>query len=328
MNEEIGKRILDKIRAYQRIFLFRHVRVDGDCLGASKGLKEILRLTYPEKEIYLIDGEQSDYLAFLGPDDPPVPDAAYADALGVALDTGTADRLSNPRYGLCRELIKIDHHLETAPYGDIAWVEPGRSSTCEMIAAFYDAFRRELKINRQAATFLYTGMVTDSGRFQFPGVTGDTLRYAALLLDQGIDTEMLYAHLYLKDFETLKFQAYVYEHMSRTENGVAHFYIGEDIRKEFGLTLEEASAAISYLGAIRGCLCWLAFIETGDAAHTIRVRLRSRFVPINGVAEHYRGGGHACASGATVYTQAEVQALLAEADATVRAYKESHEGWL
>ena len=75
-------------------------------------------------------------------------------------------------------------------------------------------------------------------------------------------------------------------------------------------------------------LCWIAFIETGDEDHAIRVRLRSRFATINHIAEKYHGGGHACASGATVYSQEEMQALLADADAHVKEYKETHEGWL
>ena len=72
----------------------------------------------------------------------------------------------------------------------------------------------------------------------------------------------------------------------------------------------------------------MVFIENGDAEGTIRVRLRSRFVHINPIAEKYRGGGHAMASGATVYGWDEAKKLLADADAHVKEYKETHEGWL
>ena len=58
------------------------------------------------------------------------------------------------------------------------------------------------------------------------------------------------------------------------------------------------------------------------------MRLRSRFMPISDLAERYRGGGHACASGATVYDEEEVRALLAEADAMVRDYKQTHTDWM
>jgi len=328
VNQEMIQKILEKIREYDRIMIFRHIRLDGDCVGSSKGLKGILQATFPEKEIYIIDGQVSDYLSFMGPDDEDVADEIYQSALGIVIDTATEKRISNQKYKLCRELIKIDHHINLEPYGDLMWVEEERSSACEMIAAFYSACRDQLTITRQAAAAIFTGMVTDSGRFRYDGVKGDTMRLAGLMLDQGIDTEMLYAHLYLKDFDDLKFKSYVYDQMQLSPNGVASIYISKEAQRKFGLSFEAACTAISALEAIKGCLCWIAFIESGDEEESIRVRLRSRFMTINQVAENYRGGGHACASGATVYTQEEVSALLAEADRAVKAYKETHDGWM
>ena len=328
MNYEIKKQILDKIQEYSRIILFRHVRNDGDCVGATKGLKEIIRLTWPEKEVYVIDAETAKYLEFMGPEDEELPDEMYAEALGIVLDTASESLISNKKYTLCREVIKIDHHIPLEHYGSIEWVEEERSSCCEMVVDFYNTFRDVLKINSEAATHLYTGMVTDSGRFKYSGVTGDTLRNAAILLDVGVDTDLLYARLYLEAYEYLKFKAHIYERMQITENGVAYIYIDRAMQEEFGLSLEQASACIGNLDSIRGCISWIAFIESGDEAGTIRVRLRSRFVHINSIAEKYRGGGHACASGATVYNREEVDALLADADALVKEYKETHEGWL
>ena len=328
MNYEIKKQILDKMQQYDRIILFRHVRNDGDCVGATKGLKEILRLTWPEKEIYLIDTETAKYLEFMGPEDAELPDEMYTDALGIVLDTASESRISNKKYTLCREVIKIDHHIPLEHYGSLEWVEEERSSCCEMIVDFYNTFRDVLKINSEAATHLYTGMVTDSGRFKYSGVTGDTLRCAAVLLDVGVDTDLLFARLYLEAYEYLKFKAHIYERMQITENGVAYIYIDQAMQKEFNLSLEQASACIGNLDSIRGCISWIAFIESGDEAGTIRVRMRSRFVHINSIAEKYRGGGHACASGATVYNREEVDALLADTDALVKEYKETHEGWL
>ena len=324
----IKEQILSKIKEYDRIMLFRHIRNDGDCVGATKGLKRILQLTWPEKEVYLIDADTAKYLEFMGPEDEPVPDELYADALGIVIDTASEARISNKKYTLCKELIKIDHHIPLESFGDLMWVEEERSSACEMIVDFYATFKDELKIDSEAATYLYTGMVTDSGRFKYDGVSGDTLRNAAILLDVGVDTQTLFARLYLEAFEYLKFKAQIYERMQITENGVAYIYIDRAMQEEFGLSLEQASACVGTLDSIRGCISWMVFIETGDENGSIRVRLRSRFVHINSVAEKYHGGGHACASGATVYSKEEVQALLADADAVVKEYKETHEGWL
>ncbi|MBQ8627558.1 MAG: bifunctional oligoribonuclease/PAP phosphatase NrnA [Agathobacter sp.] len=327
-NLEIMEKILQKIKEYDRILIFRHFRPDGDAVGSTKGLQEILRITYPEKEILLVNEDYAKYLEFLGPEDGEIPEEKFADALGIAVDTGTIERLSSKKFPLCKETVKIDHHIDNNPYGDYSWVEDFRSSACEMIVKFYDTFRDELKINEKAAFYLYTGMVTDSGRFKYEGVSGETLRLAGILLDQNINTEWLFANLYLDEFDQLKFKSHVYEKMQITENGVAYIYIDKAMQEEFNLSQEDASASISYLDSIKGCLSWLAFIESGDEKGTIRVRLRSRFAAINTVAENYRGGGHACASGATVYNMDEVNALIADTDALIKNYKETHEGWL
>ena len=116
--------------------------------------------------------------------------------------------------------------------------------------------------------------------------------------------------------------------MQITENGVAYLYVDKAMQEQFGLSQEDASSAVGYMDTIKGCLCWLAFIEAPGEEKVIRVRLRSRFVTINTIAEQFHGGGHACASGATVYSEEEMMQLVAEADKRVKEYKETHEGWL
>ena len=328
MNYDSMKNIFTKIKEYDSIILFRHIRIDGDCVGATKGLKSLIKATWPEKQVLVIDDETSDVLAFLGPDDDPVSDEVYKKSLGIVLDTAAISRISNPKHTLCKELIKIDHHIPMEDYGHLIWVETTATSACELIVKFYDTFRDELVLTKEAATYLYTGMVTDSGRFRYAGVSGDTLRYAAILLDQGIDTDNLYANLYMESVDTLKYKAYVYDRIQITENGVAYILVDKEMQEKFGLTRESSGASVNYMEEIRDSLCWIAFIETDDADGAIRVRLRSRFMAINHLAEEYRGGGHACASGATVYSKEEMMELIAKADALLKEYKQTNRGWL
>ena len=327
-NNEKIRAILEKIKSYDRIIIFRHFRPDGDAVGSTKGLQEILRQSFPDKEIYLQNSDFCDYMKFLGPEDDPIDDSLYSDALGIVVDTGTEDRISNKKYSLCREIIKIDHHIDNKPYGDIYWVEEERSSSCEMIAKFYDVLRDELILTPEAAKYIYTGMVTDSGRFRYRSVSGETLRLAGLMLDRGIDTDILYANLYLDEYNALKFKAYVYEHMKMTENGVIYIFVDRKMQKKFGLTSEQASNVISYLDSVKGSLIWLAFIEGKKGDSAIRVRLRSRFITVNQIAERHNGGGHDCASGATVYSKKEMASLIAEADSELGEYKKKNGGWL
>ncbi len=322
---KIKQAILDKIKEYNKILIFRHFRPDGDAVGSTKGLQELIKLNFPEKTVLLQNCDYSDYMAFLGTEDELLNEAEYKDALGIVIDTGTAKRASNQKFNLCKEVIKIDHHIPLESYGDLEWVEEHRSSACEMIADFYDTFKNELKINSQAATYIYAGMVTDSGRFRYREVDGETMRLAGVMLDQGINTDLLYANLYLKDYKNLKFEAYVQNRIKLTENGVAYIFVTKKMKKKFSLSNEDASASVGFLDAIRGSLIWIAFIENDDA---IRIRFRSRFVTVSELAEQYRGGGHACAAGGTVYSKREMKQVLRDADVLIKNYKENNEDWL
>ncbi len=326
MNEDVKAKILQKIETYSTIIISRHIRPDGDAVGSTKGLCKLLRDTYPEKNIYLCDDDFSEYLAFCGGEDN-VSEEIYRDALLIVIDTGTRKRISNANYDKAKEMIKIDHHIEADPYGDINWVEDFRSSACEMIADFYVTFKDRLKMTPEAAAFIYMGMVTDSGRFRFEGVTGETMRLAGALLDCGVDYERLFADLYTEDIQKLRLKSYVYDHIRITENGVAYIYMDRAVQEKFGLSLEAASDVVGDLSKIRGSLIWVAFIDNVEKGN-IRVRLRSRFLGINDLAIKYHGGGHNMAAGATVFSVEEMQRCIEDADALLKEYKSTHEGWL
>ena len=325
--EEIKKTILRKIGEYDRILIFRHIRPDGDCVGASKGLKAILKASFPEKEIYVADELNSEFLGFMGEDDGIPDDEMCKGSLAIVVDTSGEERVSNGQYAFCREIIKIDHHIDRTPFGDYSWVEAERSSVCEMITDFYSTFSDRLILTKEAAYYLYVGMVTDSGRFRYSGVNGETLRLAGILLDTGIDTENIYSNLYLVNYDYYKLLAHVYEIMQRTENGTAYLYISLEMQKKYNVSFEDASALVSNMDKIKGCICWIAFIENPSDG-SIRARVRSRFMESNTLAEQFGGGGHAMASGATLRNRDEVDSMLEKADAMVKEYKASHTGWL
>ena len=109
-------------------------------------------------------------------------------------------------------------------------------------------------------------------------------------------------------------------------NGAILGFSKKEMQEKFALTNEQASASVSFMDSIRGSIIWIAFIDNADGS--IRVRLRSRFVPVNTLAEKYRGGGHACACGATLYSKEEMAQFIADADALIKEYKENNEGWL
>ncbi len=325
-NIETKKAILEKIREYDRIIIVRHQRPDGDALGSTNGLAHILRLTFPQKEIIVSNVDRSEHLAFMNTEETNPESVVYEDSLAIVLDTAGLNRVANPHVSEAREVIKIDHHIDVTPYGDISWTEPDRSSVCEMVAAFQYTFRDQLACDLRAATLLYTGMVTDSGRFKYMETTGETLRIAGYLMDYGVDSQSIFAHLYLEDFGYFKFQSSVFDKMMITENGVAYLHVDKTMQDYFHLTREQASNSVDFMNKIKGSLIWLAFIDNPEG--TIRVRLRSRFVTVDKLANKYGGGGHANASGATIQNTDEMMAMIADADEILKDYKANNEGWI
>ena len=320
------EKIIEKIEKANTIIIHRHSKPDGDALGSQIGLFELIRENYPAKRVYKVGDEAGRYAFMEGSVMDLIDDSLYKNALAIVLDTSAKHLISDVRYEGAADTARLDHHIFVEKICDGEVTDTSYESCCGLITEL--AIEAGWKINPQAAKALYTGMVTDSGRFKYSGVNGNTMRCAGTLLDVGVDTDTLFARLYLEAFEYLKFKAHIYQKMQITPNGVAYIVVDREMQKEFGLTQEMASACVGNLDSIRGVISWIAFIETGDENGAIRVRLRSRFVHINSIAEKYHGGGHACASGATVYSQEELEALLADTDALVKEYKETHEGWL
>ncbi|MCQ2428172.1 MAG: bifunctional oligoribonuclease/PAP phosphatase NrnA [Clostridia bacterium] len=320
----VKKEILDCIEKYEKIIICRHKRPDGDAVGSSGGLWELIRAAWPEKKVMISSEERCDYVApYEAVGTMPLP-VDYQGALCIVVDTATQDRISDNYFQNCEKCIKIDHHIETEPYGDLSFVAEDRPSCSELIAELSFSSDGRLPMTLAAAEKIYMGMVTDSDRFRYDPKP-ETLVIAARLIQFGINTERIYSNLYIDTFEHIKFKASVTELIQRTDAGVAYMYITADIQKKYGLSREEASSVVSFMDRIKGCPIWLAFIDNmplndDGTVESIRVRLRSRFMPVDKLANKYGGGGHEHASGATVNNTEEMKSLIADADAIVVSY--------
>jgi phosphoesterase RecJ-like protein len=312
--------ILNKIKAYNTIIIHRHIRPDGDCMGSTLGLKSILKNSFPDKKIYCAGYDTVKYLEFLGQEDT-VPEEYYQDALVIVVDTSNASRIAGGNYNKGKEIIKIDHHIEVEKFGDINYVRDNYPSTSIVLMDFFETFKNELKMDVEGARALYVATITDTGRFRYNSVNGETLRLAGNMLDYGFNTDDIYANLHIKDKEILKLQGYVLNHFKTSPNGVSYIYLNERIQKKFGVSNEDASALVNTLDSIRGSLIWMLFI---DIEGVIRVRLRSRYTGVVEIAQRYNGGGHMQASGAMAKNRREMKQMVKEADEALRLYKAEH----
>lgn len=304
---ETKAKILETIKAYQKIIIHRHQRPDPDAIGSQVGLAELLRNTYPEKDIYQVGGpvERLDYLAVMD----EISDADYQGALVIVTDTANTDRVSDKRYVLGDKVIKIDHHPNDEPYGDLLWVNTAASSCSEMIADFCFAFP-ELQMNQEAARLLYAGIVGDTGRFLYPATTAHTLNVAAELLSYGFDASKLNREIEQISVSVAKLSGYVYQNIEVDENGAGKVILPQELLQEFGVVDSETSAVVSLPGQISDVLAWGIFVEQPEGYY--RVRLRSKGPVINELAKQHYGGGHPLASGANARDLAEVAEIYAE----------------
>lgn len=327
--------ILNKIKEYNRIIIHRHIRPDGDCMGSQMGLKYLIKNTFPEKEVYAVGDELPEYLSELGEVDN-IPDDYYNDALVIVVDTSVDKRIYDDRWKTGKCIIKIDHHDDSPEFGNMSYVDEKSPACSSIIVRMIKAWGTEVKMCKKAAYALYFGIVTDTGRFRYRGLTSEVLNNAGYLLDLGIDVDSLYNKLYIDDVATLKLQGFVLNNFKTTPNGVAYIHFTKKIIKKFGVTKDEAANLVNSISTIKGHPVWVAFVDQGyskvkglkkgelDPSKEIRVRLRSRGVEINGVASNYRGGGHLQAAGATIYSEQEMLSLLNELDILVKKYKEEH----
>jgi len=311
------QQIIGEIKKYNNIIIHRHVRPDPDAYGSQGGLGAIIKESFPEKQVYLV-GEEDPDLAFLNQMDT-ISDETYSGALVIVCDTANTERISDQRYHLGEKLIKIDHHPNHDAYGDILWVDEHASSTSEMI---YDLFLAAedagFKMNDAAARLIYAGIVGDTGRFLFPSTTGKTFRYAADLVQYSFDRPSLYDGLYSIRDAIARLKGFVLSHYELMDSGACAIKLTKNILETFDVTVSETSQIVGMIGEVAGVKAWVYFIEEDKQ---IRVRLRSKGPVINTLANQYNGGGHPLASGATVSSWEEADALVNDLDKLCWAFQ-------
>jgi phosphoesterase RecJ-like protein len=302
--------ILREIRNFDTIILHRHSRPDGDALGSQVGLKHLLLENFPGKTVYVV-GDEAGFYGFM--EDTimdTIPDSAWEGALAVILDCGAAHLVSDERYKLAARTVRLDHHLYTGAFTDEEVVDSSFESCCGLITQM--AMDAGWKLNRLAAKSLYTGMVTDSGRFRYDSTSARTFALAAFLMEEKIDTEAIYKDLYADDFENKRRKAAFLLKTQFTPNRVAWIYTTAEELAEMNMsTFSVSRGMVNTMADIRGTDIWVNFTEADGG---VLCELRSSGPNINPIAVKYGGGGHAKASGAKVPDRETAMAMLYDLD--------------
>lgn len=302
--------ILSLIQQHDTIILHRHTKPDGDALGSQIGLKHILLENFPEKTVYMVGDSAGSYGFLEDSVMDTVPDEAYSDALAIILDCGAAHLISDDRYRLARHTVRFDHHIFVAQIAQEEAVDTSFESCCGLIAHF--AQQCGLRLNPLAAKSLYTGMVTDSGRFRYDATTARTHSLAAFLMEKKFDTNELYRQLYAETLESKLQKAQFILKIQLTEHNVAYIYnTAQEVAASGMDTFRISRGMVNLMADIKGVSIWVNFTESEEG---VLCELRSNALNINPIAVKYGGGGHAKASGACVADRQTAMAMLEDLD--------------
>ncbi len=293
------------IEPARRIALLAHEHPDGDCLGSAIGFAHILR--------------QLGKVCVPACPDPVPPAFSFLPGqemlqttlgdeqfdLVIALDAGELTRYGtlyerHHRFLDSVRILNIDHHISSSGCGQINIIEPEAASTTELLVLFQQ--QAGLTLTKDAAVCLLTGLITDTGSFQYPSTTPRTMEVGALLLEAGAVAETIVKPIFrTRPLAHVRFNAAAINNIQMSEDGrIMWSYATDETLAAVGATPDMDDNIAGMLRDIKGVQVSAFFKNYGNPQET-RVSLRSNTpYDVAAVCIRLGGGGHARAAGATV----------------------------
>ncbi len=306
--------IYNTIEKYNKIVIARHIGVDPDAMASQLALRDSIKLTFPEKEVYAI-GTGSSRFSYIGKLDK-APD--FKDALLIVTDTPDKRRIDSANPSDFKYCIKIDHHPFIEKYANIEYIDDSSSSACQIIMNLI--LNTKLLCNNEIAKTLYYGLVSDSNRFLFASSTSETFSLVSKFLQEyPFDITEVYKNLYMRPLSEVRLKGYISSNMTVTDNGVGYIEISDDIQNKYKVDSAAAGNMINDFNFIQEVLVWVSITEDVKQG-LIRISIRSRGPEINKIAENHNGGGHKFASGVKVTSFEEAHVIIKELDKACHQY--------
>ena len=192
--------------------------------------------------------------------------------------------------------INIDHHIGNTKFGTVNLLKPDHSSTAEII---YQLIKNEIPMDKEIATYLYIGILTDTGAFRYPNTTSHSLRVASELVSYGVIASQVSEFIWFTDPEArIKLLGDVLRTMNLYDK-ISIMHVTKEMLKKHGAREEDTEEFIDYGLSIKGIETAAIIKEREDG--TLKVSLRSKNnIPVQELATKYGGGGHRTASGFSI----------------------------
>ncbi len=292
--------ILKEIKKAETIVILTHESPDGDAIGSSLAVK--LMLNKIGKNADVIIPEYSRLFNFL-PETNQIKDSSNVQNydLAISVDCATLKRLAKSEYfENAKKTIVIDHHSSNEMYGDLNFVNPVSPACCEILAGMFSYY--EFDITKEIGNCIMTGIITDTGGFQYRGINPETFEFTAELIRKGVDTCDIYKRtLRTKTKGNFELTRRVLDRMELLENGKVTFtYINSEDEKEVGAEPGDHEGLVEMGRDIEGVEVSI-FVRQKEEQDAYKISLRSgKYVNVSDICLLFGGGGHPRAAGALI----------------------------
>lgn len=308
------QRALRAIKRYDRIAIFRHIMPDFDALGTQMGLATWLKDNFPEKEVRVLGDNHVTFTPRLYPEMDNLSEDWFKEPfLTIVVDVSSKKRIADPRFKKGKFKLIIDHHPSEEHIGKITIRDIDTAAAAEIVVAMLSSYKG-YKMSEEAASYFYTALVGDSGRFQYSSTTQLTFEVAEYLLKAGINISKIYQRMYQKKVDDLYVTAYVLNNFHLSPKGhVAYYTLDLETQERLKITTERGKENVNLFSNIEGIDAWCSITEDKKEP-CWRISIRSKEKDISGVAMEFEGGGHAQASGAKIKDLTQLDRFVAALD--------------
>jgi phosphoesterase RecJ-like protein len=295
---------------YDNIYIFTHLRPDGDAIGSSLALANALKTGCKTVEVFCPDVIPPRYYFLPGVDNFQVSfTAREGKSLAFILDCSDLRRLNNMGEKVLQldRVVNIDHHITNEKFGDVNLIDASAASTGEII---YQILKDDYELNYDISLCLYVAISSDTGSFKYENTTPQTMEIAARLLEKGINPFYVSQKIFDEyPASTIFLLRDALGSLRFDETGkIAWMVVDDAMLKKHGAESSDLDGFINYVKNIESVEVGIFFYQT-DKGET-KVGFRSKTVDIASVAYSLGGGGHPRAAGCSL--RGEPQEVIAK----------------
>jgi len=302
--DKLFDRLSDTISKNNDFLLITHTFPDGDALGSIVAVYDVV--SNLKKNVFMVCSSEIPYqykfLPHVGVikrnlDDINLNSKRY---ISICLDSADRDRIkldfNRLREG-SKKIINIDHHQGNTNFGDINIVVPEKSATAEII---YDIIVRDFKksLNRRVALGLYTGILTDTGKFQYSNTSPSVHRIAGHLMEYDINASEVFNNIYEKEpYNRFKLLQFVLKRVKLLKaEKLTYSYILQKDFKTLNLPFASSDGIIETIRSVKDAKITALFKQVGKDKFKVSLRSSDSSADVAKIASLFGGGGHKMAS--------------------------------